>query len=135
MKWTAEVEVSFCYGHRLLDYEGPCARVHGHNAKVRVGVSTDRLDRTGFVIDFRSLKTVLKVFVDERWDHRTLLKNEVLNDDAAIAIDAVSIPYNPTAENMAADVFGMMLSQFPDVTIEYVDFFETPTSKVRVTVE
>ena len=25
--------VSFCYGHRLLNYQGKCQHLHGHNAR------------------------------------------------------------------------------------------------------
>ena len=27
-------EIHFCYGHRLLDYNGKCMHPHGHNARV-----------------------------------------------------------------------------------------------------
>ena len=37
--------IEFCYGHRLLDYDGICKHPHGHNAVVEVDVRTDRLDR------------------------------------------------------------------------------------------
>ena len=32
--------IEFCYGHRLLDYDGICKHPHGHNAIVEVDVST-----------------------------------------------------------------------------------------------
>ena len=36
--------IDFCYGHRLLDYDGICKHPHGHNAVVEVDVRTDQLD-------------------------------------------------------------------------------------------
>jgi len=30
--------IEFCYGHRLLDYDGVCKHLHGHNARVEVDV-------------------------------------------------------------------------------------------------
>ena len=26
-------EITFCYGHRLLDYDGKCRYLHGHNGR------------------------------------------------------------------------------------------------------
>ena len=26
-------EIFFCYGHRLLNYEGKCRHLHGHNGR------------------------------------------------------------------------------------------------------
>ena len=26
-------EIDFCYGHRLLNYEGKCRHLHGHNGR------------------------------------------------------------------------------------------------------
>ena len=37
--------IDFCYGHRLLDYDGVCKHPHGHNAMVEVDVRTGSLDR------------------------------------------------------------------------------------------
>src|SRR6476659_8475464 len=36
--------IEFCYGHRLLDYDGVCKHPHGHNALAEIEVRTDRLD-------------------------------------------------------------------------------------------
>ena len=33
-------EVRFCYGHRLMDYVGPCARIHDHNARAEIETDT-----------------------------------------------------------------------------------------------
>ena len=44
--------LEFCYGHRLLDYDGVCKHPHGHKASVEVDVRTDRLDERNMVADF-----------------------------------------------------------------------------------
>ena len=33
--------IEFCYGHRLLDYDGVCKHPHGHNAVAEIDVRTD----------------------------------------------------------------------------------------------
>ena len=43
--YSVTKKIEFCYGHRLLDYDGICKHPHGHNAIVEVDVRTDRLDR------------------------------------------------------------------------------------------
>ena len=33
-------ELHFCYGHRLMQYQGKCRVPHGHNAKVAIDLNT-----------------------------------------------------------------------------------------------
>ena len=51
--------IEFCYGHRLLDYDGVCKHPHGHNAVVEVDVRTDRLDNRNMVADFSDIKRIV----------------------------------------------------------------------------
>ena len=37
-------EIRFCYGHRLLNYDGKCRHLHGHNGRAIITLETDRLD-------------------------------------------------------------------------------------------
>src|SRR5690606_30751544 len=52
--------IEFCYGHRLLDYDGVCKHPHGHNAVVEVDVSTEALDNRNMVADFSDIKRIVK---------------------------------------------------------------------------
>ena len=36
--------IDFCYGHRLLNYEGKCRHLHGHNGLLEVAIESDSLD-------------------------------------------------------------------------------------------
>jgi 6-pyruvoyl-tetrahydropterin synthase len=36
--------IDFCYGHRLLDYQGQCRFLHGHNGRLEIDVESDGLD-------------------------------------------------------------------------------------------
>ena len=56
--------IDFCYGHRLLDYDGVCKHPHGHNAVVEVEVRTDRLDNRNMVADFSDIKRVVKGWIE-----------------------------------------------------------------------
>ena len=53
-------ELHICYAHRLLNYEGPCAQLHGHNGRVEVSLATESLDERGMVYEFGELKAKLK---------------------------------------------------------------------------
>jgi len=73
--------------HRLPDYVGPCASLHGHNWKVTVVCGADELDEQGMVVDFAEIKKVVKLF-----DHESL--NKFLQQ--------------PTAENIAQHLCHMI---------------------------
>ena len=49
-------EIDFCYGHRLLDYQGKCRHLHGHNGRVLITLEADALDERGMVLDFGDIK-------------------------------------------------------------------------------
>lgn len=69
--------------HQLcLNYESKCSRLHGHNWIVTVECRARELNENGMVVDFTHIKHLLH----DRLDH------SVLND---------TLPFNPTAENIA----------------------------------
>ena len=51
-------EFEFCFGHRLMDYDGKCRQIHGHNGKACVTLAGDKL-KAGMVMDFVEMKRVL----------------------------------------------------------------------------
>ncbi|HLA86027.1 MAG TPA: 6-carboxytetrahydropterin synthase, partial [Thermoguttaceae bacterium] len=75
-------EINFCYGHRLLDYQGKCAHLHGHNARIQITLGASDLDAQGMVLDFTEIRRVVQGWVDEQLDHRMILRRD---DPAAIA--------------------------------------------------
>mgnify|MGYP003349097967 CR=1 FL=1 len=54
--YSVTKRLEFCYGHRLLDYDGICAHPHGHNAVVEIEAQSDRLDGRNMVCDFSDVK-------------------------------------------------------------------------------
>jgi 6-pyruvoyl tetrahydropterin synthase/QueD family protein len=68
--------IDFCYGHRLLDYDGICKHPHGHNAVVEVDVRTDRLDARNMVADFSDIKRIVKGWIDRELDHKMILRHD-----------------------------------------------------------
>ncbi len=104
---TIVKKLTFCYGHRLMDYGGKCRHPHGHNGVLEIELSGETLDRRGMLIDFGEVKAQLVRFVDEQLDHRMLLRH----DDPLIKAlsDLGESPFvmseNPTAENIAKLVY------------------------------
>jgi len=45
--YTVTLETEFSAAHLIRGYNGPCSRLHGHNWKVTVEVTTDVLDQLG----------------------------------------------------------------------------------------
>jgi 6-pyruvoyltetrahydropterin/6-carboxytetrahydropterin synthase len=121
-------EIHFCYGHRLLDYDGKCRYFHGHNGKLEVQLSAETLDAKGMVRDFTEIKTVLQTWVNEELDHRMLLN---ARDPMKEALRAAGEPIvlmesNPTAENIAKLIYDTAKKKGLPVTS--VTLWETPNS-------
>ncbi len=107
MKHRIIKRIDFCYGHRLLDYEGKCASLHGHNGLVEIELAAEKLDARGMVHDFSVVKRTVKDFVDNELDHRTLLRADdplvLILQEAGERIFVME--GNPTAENIAKLIF------------------------------
>lgn len=88
-----------------MEHESKCRHLHGHRYEVEATFEADGLDSLGRVVDFGVIKTVLGAWIDEHWDHTTILwdKDRALGDAIAAQTGQVNyyLPYNPTAENIA----------------------------------
>ena len=106
-------EISFCYGHRLLNYEGKCRHLHGHNARALITLEGQELDQTGMLVDFTEIKRHVQRWIDDNLDHNMLLWSEdpilpllVERGERVFVMDC-----NPTAENIARLIFNQAASQ------------------------
>ena len=120
--------IDFCYGHRLLDYDGICKHPHGHNAVAEIDVRTEELDKRNMVADFSDIKRLVKGWIDRELDHKMILRH----DDPLVApLEALNEPIfkldsNPTVERICKLIFDMARDQGLDVVA--VRVWETPTS-------
>ena len=114
-------EITFCYGHRLLNYEGKCRHLHGHNGKAVITLSADSLDQLGMVMDFSRLKRVVGAWIDENLDHKMLLHRDdpILPYLRQQGEPVFVLDVNPTAENIARLIFEFTAQQgFPVVEVK-----------------
>ena len=121
-------EIHFCYGHRLMDYDGKCAHPHGHNGKIEIELAAGRLDKRGMVYDFGDIKEIIQKWVDRELDHKMILKNK---DPLVKILKNLGEPYflmeeNPTAESLARLIFDY--AQLKKLPISRVTFWETQSS-------
>ena len=120
--------IEFCYGHRLLDYDGVCKHPHGHNASVEIDVRTDSLDTLNMVVDFSDIKRIIKGWIDRELDHKMILRE----DDPLVApLRALGEPMyllesNPTVERIARLIFEA--ARDCGLAVSRVTVWETPSS-------
>ena len=96
--YKIKVISDFSAAHMLRNYKGKCENMHGHNWKVEVSISSEELDKSGMVVDFKELKKNVNAVLDE-------LDHSNLND----------VPYfkkaNPTSENIAKYIYDRLKTQ------------------------
>jgi len=120
--------VDFCYGHRLLEYDGKCKHLHGHNGLLEIDVESDSLDRLGMVMDFTQVRDIVKNWVDENLDHKMLLRHD---DPVAPLLKEQGEPIyllddNPTAENIAMHIYQHAHHQ--GLKVAEIRLWESPSS-------
>jgi 6-pyruvoyltetrahydropterin/6-carboxytetrahydropterin synthase len=128
MPYRVSVQIHFCYGHRLLDYDGACAHPHGHNGLVEIELESEGLDHRGMVFDFGDVKRDVKAWIDRRMDHQMILRKD---DPLVPWLEQQGEPFmilddNPTAENIARVIYRHVREAgYP---VRSVQLWETPTS-------
>ena len=120
--------IDFCYGHRLLGYDGVCRHLHGHNAVAEVEVRSDVPDPRGMVVDFTDVDRIVKGWIEREIDHKMILRRD---DPLVAALSALGEPVylletNPTAESLAQRIFQVAIDG--GLAVTRVTVWETPTS-------
>ncbi len=130
-KVTVHRKAHFNAAHRLYrsDWEdskneeifGKCANeyYHGHNYELIVSVTGEIDTVTGYVIDMKVLKDIIKEEVEEPFDHKNL------NEQVPAFKDK-----NPTAENISVEIWNRISNRISkDFSLE-VTLYETPRNFV-----
>lgn len=115
----------FAAAHALRDYNGPCARNHGHNYKLEICVQGATLDGQRMLMDFVDLDRILSPLI-EKVDHNNL--------NTIPPFDKV----NPTAEAVAAWIHRELAPRIAESSegrarLAAVRLWETPDACVTYT--
>ena len=108
------IKTHFAAAHNLINYQGDCENLHGHNWRVEVTVSARELDNAGLGIDFKILKKQTNQLLDEL-DHKYLNDLEPFKEAS------------PSSENICRYLFDRLSVVLNDdnVTVERVNVWES----------
>jgi len=133
--YSVTKKIDFCYGHRLLDYDGICKHPHGHNAVAEIEVRTDSLDPRNMVCDFSDIKRTVKGWIDASLDHQMILRRDdpLVKPLTELGEPIFLVDSNPTVEHIAKIIFEYTRDQ--GFRVVRVTVWETPTSFASYTGE
>ena len=108
------IHTHFAAAHNLINYQGDCENLHGHNWKVEVTVAARDLDKAGLGIDFKILKRETNAVLDQL-DHKYL--NELTPFEGR----------SPSSENIAFFLYHALGDKLnsANVTVEKVNVWES----------
>jgi len=131
MKVTVNRKAHFNAAHRLYNNEwtdarnaeifGKCANpnFHGHNYELIVSVTGEIHPETGFVMDMKVLKKLIRIEIEEQFDHKNL--NEEVSEFRSL---------NPTAENISVVIWNKLRSKIDSKLDLSITIYETPRNFV-----
>ena len=108
-----KTQMYFSAAHHLLNYNGACENMHGHNWLVEAYVRGTKLDKSNILVDYKVIKRALKEIIDYL-DHKDI--NE-LPEFKGIS---------PSSEVLAKFIYNKMKEK---ISLTYkVSIWETSTS-------
>ncbi len=131
MRLTAYRKALFNAAHRLYRKDwsdekneevfGKCSNphFHGHNYDLEVGVTGEVDPETGYLIDLKILKDIIKSEIEDYMDHKNL-NEEVPEFDTMI----------PTAEHIAYVIYNRIKAKLEDRFELEIKLYETPRNFV-----
>jgi 6-pyruvoyltetrahydropterin/6-carboxytetrahydropterin synthase len=113
MKLTLHTETVIDSCHKLVKYDGPCQRLHGHSWFVEVWIQGDssQKDEVGILFDFGNVKEI-----KEKYDHFYLNDIPPFNT------------INPTAENISENIYNELKAKRKELNFK-VRVYETYVGK------
>ncbi|HXU33758.1 MAG TPA: 6-carboxytetrahydropterin synthase QueD [Thermoanaerobaculia bacterium] len=121
--FTIFKDFPFSAAHAIRGHTRGCQNLHGHNYRVRVHLTAERLDGLGMVLDFADLKAIMAEVIGP-FDHRVL--NEIPPFDVRNTTAELIAQYvcEEVSRRLAAGAGG----EGRGVRVAQVDVWETDTS-------
>ncbi len=124
--------------HALLNYDGLCSHIHGHSYMLSVTIKGSPMadptsPKCGMVMDFSQLKQIIQDTITGPLDHSLMLNANTPLKELAGADQlfgrVVTLPYQPTCENMIVDFAARIQMQLsPNISLHSLCLHETSTS-------
>lgn len=93
---------------------------HGHNYTLEVKIVGDINPETGYVIDLKVVKDIIKQDIEDRFDHKNLnLDTQEFKD------------LNPTAENIAIVIYDLLRAKIDPIYDLQIRLYETERNFVE----
>ncbi len=101
---------------------GKCSnpKYHGHNYELEVKVTGEVDPETGYLMDLKDLKDIIKKEVEDRMDHKNL------NEEVAEFKDLI-----PTAEHITYVIYKLIRKKLSDEMDLKIRLYETPRNFVE----
>ena len=131
MRVTISRKAHFNAAHRLFRKDwsdaqnisvfGKCSNphYHGHNYELIAHITGEIDPETGYVMDMKVLKDLIKDKIEDEFDHKNL------NEEVPEFLDLI-----PTAENMAVVIYQKLVPHLNDKHDLSVTLYETPRNYV-----
>ena len=131
MRVTISRKAHFNAAHRLFRKDwsdaqnssvfGKCSNphYHGHNYELIAHITGEIDPETGYVMDMKVLKDLIKDKIEDEFDHKNL------NEEVPEFLDLI-----PTAENMAVVIYQKLIPHLNDKHDLSVTLYETPRNYV-----
>ncbi len=131
MKVTVSRKAHFNAAHRLYRKDwsdeqnqavyGKCSNphYHGHNYELIVHITGDIDPETGYVMDMKILKNLIKIEVEDKMDHKNL------NEEVPEFFDKI-----PTAENIIVVIYDLLKPKLDPSHELSITLYETPRNYV-----
>ena len=135
---TCTRRIEFDAAHRILNHESKCKMLHGHRYALEATFEAADLDDLGRVIDFGEIRQILGAWIDDNFDHNTILSQYDKKLGEKIAAETKQeifyLNENPTAENIAKFLLKELCPKlFADKNVKCVavKLYETPNCYVE----
>lgn len=131
MRVTVSRKAHFNAAHRLyrkdwsdaqnMSIFGKCCNphYHGHNYELIAHITGEINSETGYVMDMKVLKDLIKEKIEDAFDHKNL------NEEVPEFLDLI-----PTAENIAVVIYQKLISHLNEKHDLSVTLYETPRNYV-----
>ena len=134
-RWTIRKLFRVEMAHVLAkaDSRGCVSTIHGHSYRIELFFTSANLNSDGMVLDFGLVKRKLTNYL-KGWDHALVIPDEDVRADAQLChggnrfsslerhhlitgnVRVKQVPYNPTAEEMARDIYQCVKMQFGELS-------------------